>query len=832
MVGLGKRRINNAAKIFLFYSVIVIHDVFTSDGYMLIRYINVCLKMSFFLTLLGLVVLVPVYSVAQNKHFSWTKYTLANIPNDPSAHQLWVPAIFAYIFSTYFCHLMYVEYRNFVKKRIQYLIQGDPDTPPQTYYTLMVEKVPINLRSAPALEAFFENLFPGDVHSVEVALDLKELDMMTKHRRYVRDSLEKSIALSKATGRQQLQWIGKDFYEDAPPFAVKANRLAKLFGCIVVDAIEHRTRLLTELNSLVRVMQLATFEKRHIVIQEETRRQQNIHGKIEAHLVREVRNFFKAGISSFVQERDRTLTAAKSCLMTYESHLTPDVADAELGQCESRCSPLLRGCSFISTPRKPKPSVSDTNEVIECLDENGMKGDRFLNPIHDHNSQDTASNDSTLTLVQNQPICDIKEEVNSSEVGISSEEEKCMGGDDKEISDLESAVQEPPISPNSSAKTMDRERNRRSRQHMPRKRNWKMIGSILRFVTFGKMVGIGLIVFGKRALAISVTGIRWFLRSLLEGIRTVELLTVGACYKTSSTAFVTLKSRVAKSSAHQMFLSHVHYSMVVKSAPNPKDCIWENISIPARQIEMRKTIADCCFIVGAVFWSIVVGFITTIANLESLSKELPWLNAYRNTAIYDVLNQYLAVGVLLILLSILPFLFDVIARSYEGRKLESEIQNSIMTRYFYYQLANVFVSVGLGSIATSIHQILQNPSSILSILGTSLPTLSVYFTNLLIVKSFTAVPLELLRIWPLICVLSVRSCRNKNKCTIRELKRGIEQYCVFLSPIVFILVTRDVFNTDFYLYFYCCFLIFLFLFSFIFLFILLLVLLFAFWFLL
>ena len=57
---------------------------------------------------------------------------------------------------------------------------------------------------------------------------------------------------------------------------------------------------------------------------------------------------------------------------------------------------------------------------------------------------------------------------------------------------------------------------------------------------------------------------------VLEGIRAVELLTVGAYYKTSSTAFVTMSSHQATITAHQLFLSHVHYSMVVKSAPNPK----------------------------------------------------------------------------------------------------------------------------------------------------------------------------------------------------------------------------------------------------------------------
>ena len=762
-----------------------------SDGYMLVRYINVCFKMSLFLTLWGMLVLVPIYSTAQEKHFSWNKYTLANIPNDPSAHQLWIPAISAYIFATYFCHLMYGEYRNFVKKRIQYLVQGDPDTPPQTYYTLMVEKVPVNLRSAPALEAFFENLFPGDVHSVEVALDLKELDMMTRHRRHIRDSLEKAIALSKATGRHQLQWIRKDFYEHTSPLnVVKENRIASFLGFIVVDAVEHRTRVLAELNSLVRILQLATLERRHILDQQETRRQQ---GKMEVHVGKKVRNFFNAGMSSFLAERDKTVTAARGYFRKYQRNQRPDTeleAGCRFGP--SRKSPFLR-C------RPLRPIHTQEAPIATCLyainDTKGCFGNSSIQG--NFTGCHSCWEDSSQEIIRNQRERKRRVSIWTSTVGVP--EDHNIVEEEEQAEEIKVAVdlahnESKPTSPTLDGTThssplhppvfvLGEEMEKKKRKaHRTKRRRWKILWGISRFINLSRITG--LVIFGVAMEALEVTwgGIRWLLRSLLEGVRTVELLTVGAYYKTSSTAFVTLKSRGAKSSAHQMFLSHVHYSMVVKSAPNPKDCIWENISIPARQIEMRKTIADCCFIVGAVFWSIVVGFITAFANFESLSKELPWLDAYRNTATYDILNQYLAVGVLLILLSLLPFLFDMIARSYEGRKLESEIQNSIMTRYFYYQLANVFVSVGLGSIANSIHQIIQNPSSVLSILGTSLPTLSVYFTNLLIVKSFTAVPLELLRIWPLICVLSVRSWRDKNKCTIRELKKGMHiqsmKYCL------------------------------------------------------
>jgi hypothetical protein len=261
-------------------------------------------------------------------------------------------------------------------------------------------------------------------------------------------------------------------------------------------------------------------------------------------------------------------------------------------------------------------------------------------------------------------------------------------------------------------------------------------------------------------------------RGVLEAARTLEMLTVGSFYHTSSTAFVTFRTRLAASSSHQMLLSHDFISMQVRPAPNPRDIIWENVSIPQRQIDIRRVIADVTLVVGALFWSLVLGFITTIASLESLGREYPWLQTYSDTDVYKLVNSYLASSLLLTLLTLLPFIFDVIARAYEGLKLESEVQNSIMTRYFYYQLANVFVSVYAGSIVTALHQILDSPSSILSILGTTIPSFSVYFANLVIVKTFTAIPLEMLRVWPLVQILGLKLCLDKKKCTWRELRTG------------------------------------------------------------
>ena len=135
------------------------------DAYMLMRYINICCKTSLFLMFWGLVVLVPVYSNGSQGCVAWNQFTLANIP-DPSvnaieAERLWFPVVFAYLFTAYFCRLVYAEYNNFMEKRVDFLIHGDANTPPQTYYTVMVERVPSKLQSVPKLTEFFNKLFPG-----------------------------------------------------------------------------------------------------------------------------------------------------------------------------------------------------------------------------------------------------------------------------------------------------------------------------------------------------------------------------------------------------------------------------------------------------------------------------------------------------------------------------------------------------------------------------------------------------------------------------------------------------------------------------------------------
>ena len=239
------------------------------DAYMLLRYQTICYKLSLFMCFWGILVLVPLYSTAATQS-EWNKYTLNNVEiADPQQQfRYWFAAIFSYMFSAYFCQLLHAEYNNFSVRRLQFLVQadpdspmGDPDTPQQKYFTIMIERIPSHLRSAAALHKFFDNLFPNEVYNVEVALDLTELDHLSYCRKLIRDKLEKAVATYEATGERPNAYV-KALNQTADDIlsSTEVDTMTSLFqklwdpeafGYEPFDAINYYTNRLIVLNKKV-----------------------------------------------------------------------------------------------------------------------------------------------------------------------------------------------------------------------------------------------------------------------------------------------------------------------------------------------------------------------------------------------------------------------------------------------------------------------------------------------------------------------------------------------------------------------------------------------------
>lgn len=132
-------------------------------------------------------------------------------------------------------------------------------------------------------------------------------------------------------------------------------------------------------------------------------------------------------------------------------------------------------------------------------------------------------------------------------------------------------------------------------------------------------------------------------------------------------------------------------------------------------------------------------------------------------------NGYLPVAALLALTMILPVIFELLATSYERRKRLSDVQDSMLGRYFYFQVLNLYISVTAGSVWKSLSDIIDHPTSILSLLGESMPFMVGYFVSVLVTKILVGLPTVFVRFGALSKMMLRRMLSLPSKLTQREL---------------------------------------------------------------
>ena len=174
------------------------------DGYFFLRYIRMNVRITAVSTFWFFLILVPIYITGNgNPDYpaqGWYHISASNLPSD--GWRMWAPVVFAYLFSAFIIFVIKQEYKHFLDLRQDFLAKGCSHVNPQHHYSLMIENVPTELRSARALEEYFENLFPGRVHSASVVMKLPDLQATSARCMRTCRRLEKSIALMYATGKR------------------------------------------------------------------------------------------------------------------------------------------------------------------------------------------------------------------------------------------------------------------------------------------------------------------------------------------------------------------------------------------------------------------------------------------------------------------------------------------------------------------------------------------------------------------------------------------------------------------------------------------------------
>jgi hypothetical protein len=113
--------------------------------------------------------------------------------------------------------------------------------------------------------------------------------------------LHANMASLLSEGLRPTKWIDRNSALEAqePLPSVADNAIASFFGFIIVDAMSYFSQHLRSLNESVRILQIATCRQRQKVDEQETQRQQNVHGKFEAHATLVAGKFLSSQVKTF-----------------------------------------------------------------------------------------------------------------------------------------------------------------------------------------------------------------------------------------------------------------------------------------------------------------------------------------------------------------------------------------------------------------------------------------------------------------------------------------------------------------------------------------------------
>eukprot|EP00934_Nitzschia_sp_Nitz4_P003426 Nitzschia sp. Nitz4//scaffold25_size161228//3967//7344//NITZ4_002409-RA/size161228-processed-gene-0.175-mRNA-1//-1//CDS//3329544523//3416//frame0 len=211
-------------------------------------------------------------------------------------------------------------------------------------------------------------------------------------------------------------------------------------------------------------------------------------------------------------------------------------------------------------------------------------------------------------------------------------------------------------------------------------------------------------------------------------------------------AFVVMRTFTAATIAIQSMHSSKPGAMQVTTAPEPRDVLWGNIYISKGAMRARSLLGEFLVILVISFYSVpvvLVSFLVSESALVASSPRLAQLD--QATALFSSAIAMVQPMCIVTLQQLLPPLFISISQL-EGLVSFSDVQMRAFSRYFLFQVVNVFlVTTIAGSLFETIAQILNSPETAFEMLGDSLPAMSSYFITFVTIKAFFGLGLELVR---------------------------------------------------------------------------------------
>ncbi|XP_022768595.1 CSC1-like protein RXW8 isoform X5 [Durio zibethinus] len=164
-------------------------------------------------------------------------------------------------------------------------------------------------------------------------------------------------------------------------------------------------------------------------------------------------------------------------------------------------------------------------------------------------------------------------------------------------------------------------------------------------------------------------------------------------------AFVFFRTRYAAVVAAQVLQSSNPMLWVTQLAPEPRDVYWSNLSIPYKQIWLRKIATLLGAIVFMFVFLVPVTFVQGLTQLDQLSHTFPFLKGIlRQKFMNQLVTGYLPSVILMLFLYAAPPTMMLFSKV-EGNVSRSGRKKSACIKVLYFTIWNVFfVNILSGSI--------------------------------------------------------------------------------------------------------------------------------------
>lgn len=218
-------------------------------------------------------------------------------------------------------------------------------------------------------------------------------------------------------------------------------------------------------------------------------------------------------------------------------------------------------------------------------------------------------------------------------------------------------------------------------------------------------------------------------------------------------AFVTFKTFAAATVARQVHHAAKPELLRAYGAPEPRDVYWFNAYVARSTRRKRRIVVDTFLALLYLFWVVPVTLLYLTFSRENLIAGSSWLKDRCGDGQQELicLSLDMVQPILLLgLMNVLPPLIRVLGML-EGIAAESWNQRVALSRYFWFQVINVFlVTTVAGTIFDTISMIVEDPTKTLTLLGESLPKVCGFFVMYILIKLFVGLSIEITRFFSLL----------------------------------------------------------------------------------